>query len=358
MINRRLHVVLWLLAAVSCCVGETSEKDAALAPTDPQQQDLITAAQQGDAGAQYLLGFMYAEGQSVPADMKEAVKWYSLAAAQGHPGVQLTLGMMYAEGDVLEKDTARAIQWYTKVAAQGNAGVQVILAEMLLEDQADENAMVKACQWLLLAEMNGKDVAERKAQLQSQMTDEQVAEATDSARRFVEQFPGAVAAACRIGSAAKYISQSDGFSIWMPSPPRRTVLEGGTRLLPVHYQSIAENGTQYNVSFQYSRSDTQSRHETDRKLLEDYLIGRAMYAPNQTIRKRYAMFKGYNAAQFVHTTRAGGVESVHEGIVFIVNGDFVSITCVYPSSLSPSPTFNEYANTFEFTLTQSGQAAQ
>ena len=40
-------------------------------------------AEQGYAGAQYALGVMYARGDGVPEDDKQAVKWYRLAAEQG-----------------------------------------------------------------------------------------------------------------------------------------------------------------------------------------------------------------------------------------------------------------------------------
>jgi TPR repeat protein len=40
-------------------------------------------ADQGNALAQRNLGFMYANGQGVPQDYAEAVKWYRLAADQG-----------------------------------------------------------------------------------------------------------------------------------------------------------------------------------------------------------------------------------------------------------------------------------
>ena len=36
-------------------------------------------AEQGDADAQYNLGFMYRNGQGVPQDYNTAVKWYTLA---------------------------------------------------------------------------------------------------------------------------------------------------------------------------------------------------------------------------------------------------------------------------------------
>jgi TPR repeat protein len=41
-------------------------------------------AEQGGAKAQYNLGQMYRDGQGVPQDYAEAVKWYRLAAEQGY----------------------------------------------------------------------------------------------------------------------------------------------------------------------------------------------------------------------------------------------------------------------------------
>ena len=48
--------------------------------------------------AQFNLGFMYDEGQGVPQDYAEALKWYRLAAAQGFAKAQFLLGVMYAKG--------------------------------------------------------------------------------------------------------------------------------------------------------------------------------------------------------------------------------------------------------------------
>ena len=53
-------------------------------------------AKKGDAEAQFNLGKMYANGQGVPQDYREAVKWFRLAADQGMAGAQNALGGMYA----------------------------------------------------------------------------------------------------------------------------------------------------------------------------------------------------------------------------------------------------------------------
>ena len=53
-----------------------------------QDQDRITEirrqAEQGDAIAQYILGYRYATGIGVPQDRAEAAGWLRLAADQGH----------------------------------------------------------------------------------------------------------------------------------------------------------------------------------------------------------------------------------------------------------------------------------
>ncbi len=48
-------------------------------------------AEQGDSGAQFNLGVMYAEGEGgVPQDYEEAVRWYQLAADGGLRRPRLT----------------------------------------------------------------------------------------------------------------------------------------------------------------------------------------------------------------------------------------------------------------------------
>ena len=62
---------------------------------------------------------MYDDGQGVPQDYAEAVKWYRLAAEQGLPRAQLSLGVMYFEGHGVPLDYVRAHMWFNLSAAQG-----------------------------------------------------------------------------------------------------------------------------------------------------------------------------------------------------------------------------------------------
>ena len=88
------------------------------------QDDLDTvrqAAEQGNATAQFSLGLMYADGEGVPKDDAEAVKWYRMSADQGYALAQFSLGFMYANGEGVPQDEAEVARWFRLAAEQGHA---------------------------------------------------------------------------------------------------------------------------------------------------------------------------------------------------------------------------------------------
>ena len=54
----------------------------------------IPASDKEDANAQFQRGLRYAQGEGVPQDYVEAVKWYRLAAEAGHASAQKNLGFL------------------------------------------------------------------------------------------------------------------------------------------------------------------------------------------------------------------------------------------------------------------------
>ena len=89
-----------------------------------EQDSLKAAAEQGDAWAQLSLGYMYADGEGVPQNDTEAVRWYRMAAEQGNAWAQTILGFMYATGEGVSENDAEAVRWYRMAAEQGNAWAQ------------------------------------------------------------------------------------------------------------------------------------------------------------------------------------------------------------------------------------------
>ena len=69
---------------------------------------------------QYNLGVMYDNGQGVPQDYKEAVKWYRLSAEQGFAEAQYNLGLMYYKGQGVPQDYVSAHMWWNLSGSNGN----------------------------------------------------------------------------------------------------------------------------------------------------------------------------------------------------------------------------------------------
>jgi len=88
-------------------------------------ESLRQAAEQGDAEAQFRLGFMYANGRGVPEDDAEAVRWYRLASVRGHASAQYNLGYMYATGEGVPRDYTEAALWLRLAMAQDDASGEV-----------------------------------------------------------------------------------------------------------------------------------------------------------------------------------------------------------------------------------------
>jgi TPR repeat protein len=77
----------------------------------------IALAQRGNAHAQAILGFMYANGRGVPQSYDMAVDWYLLSAEQGDPTGQYLLGLMYDKGFGVTPNVILAHKWLNLAAA-------------------------------------------------------------------------------------------------------------------------------------------------------------------------------------------------------------------------------------------------
>jgi TPR repeat protein len=94
-----------------------------------EQQDYTKAlkiwlplAEQGNAQAQYRLGFMCFKGLGVPEDYEQAMAWYRMASTQGNADANFSLGFMYSTGSGVTQDDYQAELWFRKAAAQGHMG--------------------------------------------------------------------------------------------------------------------------------------------------------------------------------------------------------------------------------------------
>ena len=72
---------------------------------------MVRSAEQGDVGAQFVLGLWYHNGTGVPQDYAEAARWLRRAADQGHAAGQFWLGGLYRDGHGVAQDCASTNTW-------------------------------------------------------------------------------------------------------------------------------------------------------------------------------------------------------------------------------------------------------
>jgi len=144
-----LSLILFLSLAVPVAAGTLEDATAAFARGDyaTALPLLRPLADQGDAQAQAVLGFMYDGGLGVARDYREAAKWYRKAADQGHAEAQFNLGAMYRDGLGVAKDYGEAVKWYHKAADQGYARAQAILGDMYTEGWGVKQDDAEAAKW-------------------------------------------------------------------------------------------------------------------------------------------------------------------------------------------------------------------
>jgi tetratricopeptide (TPR) repeat protein len=96
------------------------------------------AADQGHAGAQVNVGYLYDRGLGVQQDYAEAMKWYRLSADQGNATAQNNVGVLYHNGWGVPQDHGEALRWYRKGTDQNYADSQYntgLLYEYVYKDQ-------------------------------------------------------------------------------------------------------------------------------------------------------------------------------------------------------------------------------
>jgi len=95
-------------------------------------QELLPAAQSGNADAEELIGVLYAMGLGVERDDMRAFDWYLRASMKGHAGAQSGVGWYYEVGRGMPApDLIRAYTWYVLSAIGGDPDAAISQEEVV-----------------------------------------------------------------------------------------------------------------------------------------------------------------------------------------------------------------------------------
>jgi uncharacterized protein len=149
---RACFLLFFLLVTNGTWAGPKEDAAAAYGRGDYQEAIRLfrPLAAQGDAVAQFILGYMYSYGKGVPQDYAEALKWYRLSAAQGDAGAQSGLGVMYSHGEGVPQDYVRAHMWFNLAGAAGNLEAtknrDIVAAKMTPQQVSEAQKLARECQ--------------------------------------------------------------------------------------------------------------------------------------------------------------------------------------------------------------------
>ena len=190
-------IILSFLFSSACLADFQAGKDAymkgdyatALKEYKAAAKKFKIHAEQGNAGAQYKLGFLYALGLGVDKDDKEAYKWFRLAAVQGNAGAQYELGSGYELGVSNTQDFKEAMKWYHLAAAQRNVFAMFRIGSMYGDGKGVIKDNVIEYMWFIVGDIiRGMDLSNRKERaMEEGMTLEQIAEAEKLARECLKK---------------------------------------------------------------------------------------------------------------------------------------------------------------------------
>jgi TPR repeat protein len=146
------------------------------------------AAEQGLPEAQVELGLCFSGSSGVNEDPAEAARWFRKAAEQGHAEAEYQLSRCCFEGRGVTKDTTAAVIWLRRAAGQGNAAAQNRLGVCYERGEGVTRDLIQAHKWFNLAAAQdataAPDIRVSLAKVETQMTQEQIAEAQRLAREF------------------------------------------------------------------------------------------------------------------------------------------------------------------------------
>ena len=149
----RLIIIAAILGVFLAHIAAAQQNERTKEPLDK----IITRAENGDAVAQFNVGYAYQTGEGVPKDPTAAIGWYRRAAERGNMGAQFMLGFMYRTGEGVEPNYSEALKWYRKAAENGDGASASEIGAMYEHGVGVAADDQEAARWYKIAADRGEE---------------------------------------------------------------------------------------------------------------------------------------------------------------------------------------------------------
>lgn len=117
----------------------------------PKWDELLEAAEDGEATAQYLVALRYGKGEGVERDPERALEWMTRAAENGHLEAQAGLGVYFTGEGQTQENRDNAMLWLQRAAERRHAMAAVQLGVL----NVDAGQGQQALRWFRIAADSG-----------------------------------------------------------------------------------------------------------------------------------------------------------------------------------------------------------
>jgi TPR repeat protein len=125
-ISIRLFLIAVLVVVFAACEKDyTKNEDARLSFAEA-----MALAEKGDPDGELLVGVAYVDGNGVPQDDREAMKWLLKAAEKGEYRAMTLVGYMYCHGRGVNEDSEEGIKWLRKAAEKNHPMAEFLIGVM------------------------------------------------------------------------------------------------------------------------------------------------------------------------------------------------------------------------------------
>lgn len=150
------------------------------------------SAEQGNADAQFKLGWLHTTGQGVARDYASAARWFQQAAEKNMVAAQYNLAVCWEKGYGVKTNYTQALEWYRKAAGQGEDYAQKAVGVFYEKGRGVPVDLVEAYKWYQTAARRGNpDALKLRDRLQPRLTPEQRAEGDRRSAQYAASLPGA-----------------------------------------------------------------------------------------------------------------------------------------------------------------------
>lgn len=152
----------------------------------------------------------------------------------------------------------------------------------------------------------------------------------------------------KIDGFTKYTSGKDGFIVLFPEEPKISEYEIEEVKIKSYQSLIRNKAIEYNVFIM----------DPDKKIFSNKAINAFLNAIVKAqggsvkdgiiISERSAKFQGFEAREYIYSNLVLDIKMIHKGIIFIVNGNPIQLSVLYPKNIDESEVnYKEFVNSFQ-----------